>query len=125
MPAASTERYIERRDRQRKVLFLIALLLFLSFVASTLFGDAGLLMNMQVKTEYQQLIEERDELETKNAQLRQEIQALKTSPRKIEAIGRAEYGFGRPGEVIFYFPPKEEEPVLKYDPAQSPEGRSP
>ena len=35
--------------------------------------------------------------------LRNEINALKNDPRALEALGRKEFGFARPGEVIYQF----------------------
>ncbi|CAM2005977.1 FtsB family cell division protein [Acanthopleuribacter pedis] len=107
--------------RRRRIIVVLSLLLFLSFVASTLFGDSGLLMNMQVKNEHQRLAEERGRLVSENHRLQREIQALKNNPRKIEAVSRAEYGFARPGEVVFYFPTDEQAPVQVYQrPKDSP-----
>lgn len=112
--SASTSRFIEKRLHRRRVVVVLSLLLFLSFLASTLFGDSGLLMNMQVKNEHRRLAEERNRLVSENHRLQREIQALKSNSRKIEAVSRAEYGFARPGEVVFYFPKNEAEAVQVY-----------
>lgn len=95
-------------------MLVAGLLLFLSFVAGTLFGDSGLLMNIQVKNEHQSLTEERNRLANENLRLQREISALKNSPRQIEAVSRAQYGFARPGEVVFYFSTNPDEPVQVY-----------
>lgn len=97
-------------------MLVAGLLLFLSFVAGTLFGDSGLLMNIQVKNEHRTLTEERNRLENENLRLQREIQALKNNPRQIEAVSRAEYGFARPGEVVFYFPSDPDEPIQVVQP---------
>lgn len=114
MKTTYTERLRERRTRRRKALFLIGMLAFLSFIASTLFGDTGILVNMRVKKEYQKLREERERLIGENLRLREEVNALKRNPRKIEAISRQEYGFGRPGEVIYFFPEEEDSAIQKF-----------
>jgi cell division protein FtsB len=95
----------ERKLLLRKGVILVVALLFLSFVAISLFGDSGILVNMRVKTEHQRLIAERDQLLAENNRLTKEIRALKSDDRKIEALGRKAFGFGKPGEIVFYFPP--------------------
>ena len=114
MKSPHTQRFKERKQRRRKAMFLVGLLVFLSFIASTLFGDSGILVNMRVKNEYRKLLSERDRLLEENRRLKLEIRALKTNHRKIEAIGRREFGFGRPGEIIYYFPPNEDESIKVY-----------
>ncbi len=114
MKTTYTERLREKSRRRRKALVLIGMLAFLSFIASTLFGDTGILVNMRVKQEYQKLREERERLLAENLRLREEISALKRNPRKIEAISRREYGFGRPGEIIYYFPDEEGAAIQKF-----------
>jgi len=106
--------YNEKRLRYRKAAFLAFLLLFLSVIATTLFGDSGILANLGIKAEYSKLLQERDELRAENSQLFKEVRELKTSDRKIEAIGRRDFGFARPGEVVFFFPEDPTEPVQMY-----------
>ena len=106
--------YKEKKKRRRKILLLLGLLLFLSFIARTLFGEAGILVNMRVNAEHQRLQQEQQHLERENARLMRELKALKTSKRKIEEIGRGEFGFSRPGEIIFYFPEDAQGAIQKY-----------
>ena len=114
MKTTYTERLREKSRRRRKALILIGMLAFLSFIASTLFGDSGILVNMRVKQEYEKLNDERERLRAENMRLREEINALKSNPRKIEAISREEYGFGRPGEIIYYFPDDADAAIQKF-----------
>ena len=110
--------YLERRQMLKKGAYLVFTLLFLSFIASALFGDSGILVNMRVKTEYARLLEERNTLVLENQRLAAEIRALKNNPRKVEELGRKQFGFGKPGEVVFYFPPDDPEgTVERYDTA--------
>ena len=106
--------YLERRQLAKKVAYLLLALLFLSFIAGTLFGDKGFLYNMRVQTDHDTLLAEKQRLTAENKRLAQEIQALKNSDRKIEALGRREFGFGRPGEIIFCFPDQEQSAVEEY-----------
>lgn len=115
MATSYVEKLQARRRKYWKALVLIGMLAFLTFIAFALFGESGILVNMRVKTEFRTLQEERDRLMAENARLRDEIKAIRTSPRKIEELGRKEFGFGRPGEIIFHFPAEEEQPIRKYE----------
>jgi len=110
--------YVEQLQAKRrkfwKSLVLIGMLAFLTFIAFALFGDSGILVNMRVKTEFRHLEEERDRLMAENERLREEIKAIRTNPRKIEELGRKEFGFGRPGEIIFHFPENRDDPIQQY-----------
>ncbi len=121
-----TESYVEklqaRRRKYWKALVLIGLLAFLTFIAFALFGESGILVNMRVKAEYQRLQDERNRLIAENERLRNEIKAIRTNPRKIEELGRKEFGFGRPGEIIFHFPDEPGEPVQRYEFPEAEEG---
>lgn len=101
----------ERQKKRNAVILTVLILLFLSFFAYSLFGESGILMNMRVDEEAKALETKRDQLEQENRRLEQQIMALQTNSRKIEALGRKVFGFGRPGEVIFYFPEDESRPV--------------
>ena len=108
------DQIIARRKRVWKILILLGLLLFLSFMALTLFGDSGILINMRVTDEYRALLSERERLRLENDHLKTEIRAMQSNKRKIEEVGRREFGFGRPGEIIFYFPDDSKNPIQKY-----------
>ena len=105
----------DKRQLFKRVAYLLVMLLVLSFLAGTLFGDSGILMNMQVKTDYQKLLAEKERLTAENERLSQEIQSLQHGNRKIEELGRREFGFGRPGEIIFYFPEGSQGDVQRYE----------
>ena len=115
MNAPERLQYKEKKKRRRKILVLLGLLLFLSFIARTLFGEAGILVNMRVNAEHRRLQQEQETLEQENMRLMRELKALKNSKRKIEEIGRGEFGFGRPGELIFYFPEDAEKAIQRYE----------
>lgn len=108
-------KYKERNQLLKKGVYLMFTLLFLSFIASALFGDSGILVNMRVKTDYETLLAERDALLEENNRLANEIRQMRNESRKIEALGRKTFGFGKPGEVVFYFPPDAESAVERYE----------
>lgn len=111
--ATQRSAYAEKKSRQRQIAWFAILITGCIFLAHTLFGESGILVNMRVRVEYDKLVEERNNLVHENERLRAEILALKTSDRKIEELGRREFGFGRPGEVVFFFPESKDEPVQR------------
>lgn len=104
----------EKKQFLKRSIYLLTILLLLIFIASALFSDSGILVNMRVKTEYERLLAERNDLRKENAHLTSEIKALKNNDREIEALGRKVFGFGRPGEVIFFFPNDASAPIERY-----------
>ena len=111
------EQLRHRDQKRRKAIILAGALIFLIFIATTLFGDSGILVNLRAQHEYRTLREERDQIVAENRRLKEEIRALRNSTRKIEETARREFGFGRPGEVVFYFPedPKSAIQEVRYD----------
>ena len=108
-------RYKEKVLRRRKIFIFVMLLVFFTILANALFGESGILVNMQIQAEHRKLQQQQEALERRNQQLRQEILALQTNPRKIEAVGRMEYGFARPGEIVFVFPEDPNAPIQKFE----------
>ncbi len=113
-----TQSYVEKLKTRKRRLYTVAVLLgsllFLSFIAFALFGESGILVNMRAKREYGDLEAERNQLLLENERLKEEIRGLRTNDRKIEAISRAELGFGRPGEIIFHFPEDAQAPITTW-----------
>ena len=69
-----------------------------------IFGTHGYLAMRRTKQEIQRVQGEIDRLHKENAELSQEVQALKSDPHKIESIARDELGLAKPGEVIIKIP---------------------
>lgn len=111
-----TARRIQRIQRRRWAMALICLVIFLSFLARSFFGERGILVGLQVKREYHRLVEREAQLKATNQELVREIQAIRDSDRAMEAIGRREFSFSRPGEVVYVFPGDEDgEPMTNED----------
>lgn len=104
-----SERRAQRTRSRRLTFFVVGMVIFLSYMARAFFGESGILVGLQVKSEYHRLVARNQQLIEENAQLTCDIRDLQSSGRKLESIGRSEFGFGRPGEVIFRFPPQTEE----------------
>lgn len=103
--------YRERRQKRITIAAAACVLVVLIIFAFGLFGQSGILTNLGVHGEYRALKAERDRLELENARYLEEIRALKDNQRKIEEVSRTEYGFARPGEIVFYFPEDQGKPV--------------
>jgi len=69
-----------------------------------MFGANGMVIYRQKKTEYQNLQNQIDNLQTANDHYTQEIQSLKTDPKTIEKEAREQLHYARPGEVVYVSP---------------------
>jgi len=69
-----------------------------------IFGTHGYLAMRRTKQDIERVEGEITRLNKENAELSQEVKALKTDPRKIESIARDELGLAKPGEVIIKIP---------------------
>ena len=84
------------------VLLLSSLFLF-AMMASTVWGDRGLLAMWRTQRELERLVREIEIVEQKNAVLSREVQHLRGDLGYIEKIAREELGLVRPGEIVFEF----------------------
>lgn len=84
------------------VLLLSSLFLF-AMMASTVWGDRGLLAMWRTQHELERLVREIEIVEQKNATLSHEVQRLRSDLAYIEKIAREELGLVRPGEIVFEF----------------------
>jgi len=99
-----------RKRRTRLAFLLVGLCGFLIFLARALFGETGILIGYQVKAEYERVLSQTRDLRLQNEELKRQIVALKTNPRAMEALGRKEFGFSHPAEIVFVFPGETKEP---------------
>jgi cell division protein FtsB len=67
-------------------------------------GKHGLSVWYQKRAEDRQLQREIKDLEQENAQLRQQIERLKSDPAAIEKAARERLHYAKPGEVIYALP---------------------
>ena len=78
-------------------------LILVVLVALALFGDKGVLRALQANREKLELEAQVKTLETSNAELRREIEALRNDRRTIENLARKELGMVRDGELVYQF----------------------
>lgn len=89
-------------SRKIPVVPLIVILLLLGLA---IFGQRGVLRALQLNRQKVILEEQVKELEENNAALRQEIEALRSDARTIEAIARRELGMVKEDELVYQFQP--------------------
>ncbi len=86
-----------------RLLPIVALLLALLLLGFALFGDRGILRALQASRQKSTLQEEVRQLESINAELRQEIESLRNDRRYLEAIARRELGMVKDDELVYQF----------------------
>src|SRR5262250_53748 len=69
-----------------------------------IFGTHGYLAMRRTKQDIERVQGEIARLHRENAELSEEVKALKTDPHKIESIARDELGLAKKGEVIIRIP---------------------
>jgi len=75
-----------------------------ALVVHDVFGTHGYLAMRRTKQEILKVQKDIARLNKENAELAEEVQALRTDPNKIEAIARDGLGLAKPGEVIIKIP---------------------
>ena len=69
-----------------------------------IFGENGMVVYQSKKAEYHQRQIDVESLQKENDRLNKEVEALRTDSRAIERAAREEFGYARPGEVIYLLP---------------------
>ncbi len=83
----------------------------LAGVALVQLGDSGVPAWRRLRAQDAQLGREVDELTSRNAQLRRELESLRTDPETLERLAREKAGMRRPGEeVLIVLPAPESRP---------------
>jgi cell division protein FtsB len=95
------ERLFELRTRLATLAVgLLAVWLFLHVT----FAANGMVVYRAKRSEYQKLQKEIDQLQKENSEYAQEVNELKTDPKRIEKEAREQFHYARPGEVIYVSP---------------------
>ena len=87
-----------------------AVLLALLLTWHVIHGQHGLSVWQQKRAEDHALQQEIQELEQENAQMRQQVDRLKSDPEAIEREAREKLHYAKPGEVIWALPSAEQKP---------------
>jgi len=94
----------------KKILLTAVLALLASLFLKSVFDETGLIRGKKLKAECEAKLLEVQRLEMENQLLRDEIYELqKPTSRRLEILGRSEFGMVKPGEVVFSFPVTKDE----------------
>ncbi|HWZ96458.1 MAG TPA: septum formation initiator family protein [Candidatus Dormibacteraeota bacterium] len=87
---------------------IVLTLCIAALVVHDVFGTHGYLALRRTKDEIVKVQMDLARLNRENAQLAEEVQALRTDPNKIESIARDGLGLAKPGEVIIKIPQEQQ-----------------
>lgn len=69
-----------------------------------MFGANGMVVYRSKRAEYQNLQKEIGQLQKENDQYSEQVNQLKTDPKRIEKEAREQFHYARPGEVVYVSP---------------------
>ena len=101
-PKTGLGAFLERHGRTILGLFVLAL------VVHDVFGPHGFIAMRRTQTEIDRVKKDLDRLNKENADLGDQVRALKTDPRLIEKIAREDLQRAKPGEIIIRIPPSQQ-----------------
>ena len=79
--------------------------------ARRLIGPHGFIAMRRTQTEIDRVKKDLARLDKENAELGDQVRALKTDPRLIEKIAREDLQRAKPGEIIIRIPPSQQQPA--------------
>jgi cell division protein FtsB len=88
----------------RRLGTLTAALLMVGLLLHAMFGANGVVAYRQKRAEAQALQVEVNRLQKENEESAARIKALKSDPGTIEKEARTQFGYARPGEVVYVAP---------------------
>jgi cell division protein FtsB len=104
-PVSLQDRIMARAQRWwRPAGTAVAVLLALLVTWHVIHGQHGLSVWQQKRSEDRALQREIQELQQENAQMRQQVERLKSDPEAIEREAREKLHYAKPGEVIYALP---------------------
>jgi cell division protein FtsB len=89
--------------RTRLATLAVALLAVWLFFHVT-FGANGMVIYRAKRAEYQSLQTDIDHLQKENAKYNEQVEELKSDPKRIEKEAREQFHYARPGEVVYVSP---------------------
>lgn len=81
--------------------FTLFIIILVTLVYMTVFGNKGLLHRLEMENEKSSLEEELKLENTRTKTLQQEVDELNNSDEKIEKVAREKYGLTKEGEKIY------------------------
>lgn len=115
---ALAARYVERTrpywswmaDEWRRLGTLAAVFFIIGLMLHAMFGANGVVAYRQKRVEMQSLQTDVDRLQKENEESAARIKALKSDPQTIEKEARTQFGYTRPGEVVYVTPAPPQKP---------------
>jgi cell division protein FtsB len=92
--------YNVRRRLATGAVAILAVWMFLH----VMFGANGMVVYRTKKTEYQNLQKQIGHVQKENDQYLEQVNQLKTDPKRIEKEAREQFHYARPGEVVYVSP---------------------
>jgi cell division protein FtsB len=116
---ALAARYVERTRpvwtwvalEWRRLGTVAAVVLIVGLMLHALFGANGMVAYQQKHGEVQSLQTEVERLQKENEEGAARIKALKSDPKAIEKEAREQFGYTRPGEVVYVTPAPPPKPL--------------
>jgi len=99
----------------RRLGTVAVVLLTLALTLHAMFGANGMVAYRQKRAEMQSLKSEVERRQKENDESAARIKALKSDPKAIEKEAREQFGYARPGEIVY---------VTPAPPAKPPTGRA-
>src|SRR5256886_12442764 len=96
---------------------IVLALCIAALVVHDVFGTHGYLAMRRTKQEIEKVQKDIARLNKENAELAEEVQALRTDPNKIDAIVRDGLGLAKPGQVIVKITQSQQ---IEYNPSGKP-----
>lgn len=91
--------------RWRRKLATAAVAIVAAWMAfHVIFGANGMVVYQSKKADYRQMRVDVDSLQKENDLLNKNVDALRNDSRAIEKAAREDFGYARPGEVIYLLP---------------------
>ena len=88
----------------RRLGTVAAVALIVGLMLHAMFGANGMVAYRQKRAEMRSLNAEVDRLQKENEESAARIKALKSDPKAIEKEAREQFGYARPGEVVYVTP---------------------
>ncbi len=104
-PATFRERALNRAQRLwRPAGTVVAVLLALLVTWHVIYGKHGISVWQQKRAEDHELQQQIKNLQQENAEMREDVERLKSDPDAIEREAREKLHYAKPGEVIYTLP---------------------
>lgn len=89
------------KQRNKTIIYVIAIILILTYGSIVLFGTHGLFTLTEKKSIKRSMIETIKQDSIKNKALKDELEKIKNDPNHIEKVAREKYNMQKPGEKVF------------------------